>query len=129
MIDGIVLDTTALIDFASGKSLYIRARVRAAIADFSTVVVPAAALSAAWRDAPDHAHPALERVPTLENVFYVDELDEVIARQAGRLCAGSELGVDEIHAAWSASWRQWPLLTTTGERYARIPRLHIEQLP
>lgn len=128
MISGCVFDASAIIDFATGKSIYMRARVRAAITDQSTVVAPAAALAAAWQAVPDHAHRVLDRIPTM-TVFTVDDLDDVIAKQTGLLAAATTLDVHDAQAAWSARIRQWPLLTAQAGRYTDITRLHIEQLP
>jgi hypothetical protein len=125
---GCVFDTTALTDFAAAASIYTRARVRAAIADQGTIVVPATGLAAAWQTVPESAHRVLDRVASME-VFHIDDLDEVIAHQTGLLAAGNPLTVDEAQAAFSARVRGWPLLTARGDRYTGISRLAIENLP
>ncbi|CAM2909541.1 hypothetical protein [Skermania piniformis] len=125
---GCVFAAPALVDFAAGTSIYVRARVRAAIADQGTIVLPAAVLQAAWQTAPESAHHVLDRLPTME-VFHVDDLDGVIAKQAGLLGVTTSLSVDQAQAAWSALVRGWPLLTTDGGVYAAIRGLTIESLP
>ncbi|MFI5782525.1 hypothetical protein [Nocardia sp. NPDC051570] len=128
MITGYVFDTTALVNFVTGAGIYTRAAVRAAIADQGTIVVPSAVLAAGWRSVPEPARKVLDRVSSME-VFHVDDLDDVIAQQVGLLTAGTDLGVDEGQAAWSARIRQWPLVTARGDRYAGITRLTIDQIP
>lgn len=129
MITGHVFDASALADLATGKTIYVRARVRASIAEQATIIVPAAALTRAWQIVPDFGRTVLERLPQMQTVS-VDELDEVIGQQAGLLAAGvPELTVDAAQAAWSARWRRWPLVTADPQQYAAIPGLHIEPLP
>ena len=129
MITGHVFDTTALLDLAGGKTIYLRARLRASIAQHATIVVPAAALARAWQLVPDHGRSVLERLPGLQ-VVHVDDLDEVIAQQTGLLAAtAGDLPADAAQAAWSARWRRWPLLTATPEAYKAIPGVQVEAIP
>ncbi|WP_067449926.1 hypothetical protein [Actinomadura macra] len=129
MITGHVVDTTALLDLATGKTIYVRARLRASIAAHASIVIPAAALARAWQLVPDHGRGVLERLPRME-VVHVDDLDEVIAQQTGLLAASvPDLGVDAAQAAWSARWRRWPLITATPDAYKAIPGVRVEQIP
>jgi hypothetical protein len=129
VITGHVVDATALLDLATGKTVYVRARLRAAIATHATLVVPAAALARAWQIVPDHGRPVLERLPGMQ-VVHVDDLDDVIAQQTGQLAAAvPDLGVDAAQAAWSARWRRWPLLTATPEAYRSLPGVRVERIP
>ncbi|GLZ06048.1 hypothetical protein Acsp03_35140 [Actinomadura sp. NBRC 104412] len=129
MITGHVFDATALLDLATGKTIYLRARLRASIAQHATIVLPAAALARAWQLVPDHGRSVLERLPRLQ-VVHVDDLDEVIAQQTGLLAAiASDLPADAAQAAWSARWRRWPLLTATPEAYSSIPGVQVEPIP
>jgi len=129
VITGHVFDATALLDLATGKTIYLRARLRASIAQHATIVLPAAALARAWQLVPDHGRSVLERLPGLQ-VVHVDDLDEVIAQQTGLLAAtAAGLTADEAQAAWSARWRRWPLLTATPEAYRAIPGVQTEPIP
>ncbi|WP_018656035.1 hypothetical protein [Actinomadura flavalba] len=129
MITGHVLDTTALLDLATGKTVYVRARLRASIAQHESLVVPAAALTRAWQLVPDHGRPVLSRLPNMQ-VIHVDDLDHVIAEQVGTLTAtATHLGTDEAQAAWSARWRRWPLITAVPDSYARLPGVRVEAIP
>lgn len=129
MITGHVFDASALSDLATGKTIYVRARVRAAIAEQATVVVPAAVLARTWQTVPDHGRTVLERLPGMETI-HVDDLDDVIAQQTGLLATHiPELSVDAAHAAWSARWRRWPLVTADPDRYTGIPGLRLEPIP
>jgi hypothetical protein len=129
VITGHVFDATALLDLASGKTVYLRARLRASIAQHATIVLPAAALARAWQLVPDHGRSVLERLPGLQ-VVHVDDLDEVIAQQTGLLAAtAADLTADEAQAAWSARWRRWPLLTGRPEVYKGIPGVQVEPIP
>jgi predicted nucleic acid-binding protein len=132
VITGHVFDASALADLVTGKTIYVRARVRASIAEQATIVVPAAALTRAWQIVPDFGRAALERLPQMETIS-IDELDEVIAQQAGLLTGNvpnaPDLTIDAAQAAWSARWRRWPLVTANPQQYATIPGLRIEPLP
>lgn len=128
VIIGHVLDASAVLDLATGKTIYVRARVRAAIAEQATLVVPAAALARAWQLAPDHGRPVLERLPHME-VIHIDDLDDVIAQQTGLLTTHTpDLTIDAAQAAWSARWRHWPLITAHPDHYTGLG-LRIEPLP
>ncbi|WP_030176933.1 hypothetical protein [Spirillospora albida] len=129
MILGHVFDTTALEDLALGKTIYVRARLRASIAQHATIVIPAAALARAWQLVPDHGRAVLERLPDMQ-VVHVDDMDDVIARQTGLLTTTApDLAVDAAQAAWSARWRRWPLVTAAPETYGAVRGVRVEQIP
>ncbi|GAA4234617.1 hypothetical protein GCM10022254_39870 [Actinomadura meridiana] len=129
MITGHVFDATALLDLATGKTIYVRARLRASIAQHATIVIPATALARAWQIVPDHARTVLERLPAMQ-VVHVDDLDDVIAQQTGLLVTAiPNLGMDAAQAAWSARWRRWPLITAEPKIYEDVPGLRVEQIP
>ncbi|RFS83715.1 hypothetical protein BZB76_5708 [Actinomadura pelletieri DSM 43383] len=129
MITGHVFDATALLDLATGKTIYVRARLRASIAQHATIVIPATALARAWQIVPDHGRTVLERLPRMQ-VVHVDDLDDVIAQQTGLLVTAiPNLGMDAAQAAWSARWRRWPLITAKPRIYADVPGLRVEQIP
>ncbi|MEV5829263.1 hypothetical protein AB0L25_27250 [Spirillospora sp. NPDC052242] len=129
MITGQVFDATALLDLATGKTIYVRARLRASIAQHATVVIPAAALARAWQLVPDRGRTVLERLPAMQ-VVQVDDLDDVIAQQTGRLVAAvPDLRLDVAQAAWSARWRRWPILTAAPDAYTGVPDVRVEPIP
>ncbi|KAB2350308.1 hypothetical protein [Actinomadura rudentiformis] len=129
MITGHVFDATALQDLATGKTVYVRARLRASIAQHATIVIPAAGLARAWQLVPDHARPVLERLPGMQ-VVHIDDMDDVIAQQTGLLAATApDISVDTVQAAWSARWRRWPVLTATPDAYRALPGVRIEEIP
>lgn len=129
MITGHVFDASALLDLATGKTIYVRARLRASIAEHATIVIPTAALARAWQLVPDHGRTILERLPGMQ-VVHVDDLDDVIAHQAGLLAAAVPgLEVDAAQAAWSARWRRWPLVTANADHYRDVTGVRIQQIP
>lgn len=129
MITGHVFDATALLDLATGKTIYVRARLRASIAQHATIVIPATALARAWQIVPDHGRTVLERLPGMQ-VVHVDDLDDVIAQQTGLLVTTiPNLGIDAAQAAWSARWRRWPLITAEPEIYKAVPGVRVEPIP
>lgn len=129
MITGQVFDATALLDLATGKTIYVRARLRASIAQHATVVIPATALARAWQLVPDRGRNVLERIPAMQ-VVQVDDLDEVIAQQTGRLVAAApDLRLDIAQTAWSARWRRWPILTADPAAYGGVPDIRVEPIP
>ncbi|HEY8479700.1 MAG TPA: hypothetical protein VIL71_07710 [Spirillospora sp.] len=129
MITGHVFDATALVDLATGKTIYVRARLRASIAQHATIVIPATALARAWQTVPDHGRAVLERLPGMQ-VIHVDDLDDVIAQQTGLLVTSNpDLAIDAAQAAWSARWRRWPLITAEPDLYASVPGVRVEQIP
>jgi len=129
VITGHVFDATALLDLATGKTIYVRARLRASIAQHATIVIPATALARAWQIVPDHGRTVLERLPGMQ-VVHVDDLDDVIAQQTGLLVTTiPNLGMDAAQAAWSARWRRWPLITAEPEVYEAVPGVRVEQIP
>ena len=89
MIGGRVLDTSALVDAATGKSIYARALIRTAVDQGIVLAVPATALMAAWAALPPSGRPFLGLLPELP-VAVVDHLDETSARDAGLLLADAE---------------------------------------
>lgn len=118
MIGGRVLDTSALVDFASGKSVYTQALVWVAVEQGIVLAVPAAALMAAWAALPPSDPDPLDVLLGLP-VTVVDPLDEVSAREAAKLAAA---GVSDPygciaagHVAWSARNRGWPIVTSEPE--------------
>jgi predicted nucleic acid-binding protein len=125
VIGGRVLDTSAVVAFASGDSIYAAALVWTAVEDGIVLVVPATAIAAAWGQLPDKDHPVLEVLLELP-VTVVDDLDATRARNVGAL-GGDPL---DAHALLCARDRGYPLITADAARHAgRRNGVEIDQLP
>jgi hypothetical protein len=131
VIGGRVLDTSALEDFATGKSVYAQTLVWVALEYGIVLAVPATALMAAWSSVPatdPHPLAVLLDLP----VTVVDELDEAAARKAGLLVGASTApgALAPGHVAWSAHRRGWPVITGEPDQLRAIdPDVQIEALP
>lgn len=130
MIGGRVLDSTALIAFATGRPVYVRALVWAAVEANIILAVPSAALSKAWSVLAPEYHSALGVLLNLP-ITVIDQLDPRAAQESGLLMA--EAGGDDLSAGQvtlSARRRGWPAVT--GEPWA-LRKLDtavaIEELP
>lgn len=114
MIGGRVLDTSALEDFATGKSVYTQALVWVALEQGIVLAIPAAALMAAWAVLPPSDPDPLDVLLGLP-VTVVDPLDERSAREAAKLAAAGVADpygcIAAGHVAWSARQRGWPIVT------------------
>lgn len=126
MIGGRVLDTSALVAFAGGESIYAAALVWTAVEEGIVLVVPSTAIAAAWAQLPDKDHPVLEVLLNLP-VTVVDALDAARARGVGAF-GGDQL---DAHALLCAHDRGYPLVTADAARYTGIrpPGVDIDQLP
>lgn len=60
MIGGRVLDASALVVFATQRSVYAAALVWTAVEESIVLVVPSTAIATAWADLEDKNHPVLE---------------------------------------------------------------------
>jgi hypothetical protein len=111
VIGGRILDTSALEHFATGRSVYARALVWAAVEQSDVLVVPTTALAKAWARIPHEAHGVLEVLLGLPNAV-VEVLDPSTAHQVGLLLAAAG-GRDELtgaHIVWC--WRRgWAILS------------------
>lgn len=126
MIGGRVLDTSAIIAFADGSSIYAAALVWTAVEEGLVLLIPSSAVAAAWAHLPDKEHPVLEVLLQLP-VTVVDSLDQSRARDVGAL-GGDTL---DAHAVLCAAQRDWPLVTADAVRYqGRLSTsVEIEPLP
>lgn len=126
MIGGRVLDTSAIVAFSSGRSVYAAALVWTAVEEGLVLVLPSTAVAAAWSQLPDKDHPVLEVLLKLP-VTVVDDLTASRARAVG------EIGADPLaaHALLCTRDRGWPLLTADPARYDDIDAggVEVEQLP
>ena len=130
MIGGRVLDASALIAFATGRPVYVRALVWAAVEADIVLAVPSATLSKAWSVLAPEYHAALGVLLDLP-ITVIDQLDPRAAQESGLLLA--ESGGDDLSAGQvtlSARRRGWPAVT--GEPWA-LRKLDtavtIEELP
>lgn len=126
MIGGRVLDTSALLAFARGTSIYAAAAVWTAVEESIVLLVPSTAVAAAWTELADEHRPVLDVLLHLP-VTVIDNLDEARARAVGQL-AGSQV---DAHAIACAQERGWPLLTAHPDRYTRYQQAGVafESLP
>ena len=111
MIGGRVLDSSALVAFATGRPVYVRALVWAAVEANIVLAVSSAALSRAWSLLSPEHHSALGVLLDLP-ITIIDELDPLAAQESGLLLA--ESGLSDLSAgqvALSARRRGWPAVT------------------
>ena len=112
MIGGRVLDTSALLAFARGTSLYASAAVWTAVEESIVLIVPSTAAAAAWTELAEEYHPVLDVLLQLP-VTVSDALDGRRARAVGQL-GGPQA---DAHAIACAQERGWPLLTACPDHY------------
>lgn len=134
MIGGQVLDTSALTDAATGRSIYARAMIRTAVEVGIVLAVPAAALMQAYANVPVGGRPFLELLLELP-VAVFEPLDPATLQTAGVLLADAgagdaPYGLATAHTALVAQHRGWPVVTAHGDLLRRLaPDLRIELLP
>lgn len=130
MIGGRVLDATALVAFATGRPVYVRALVWAAVEANVVLAVPSAALSRAWSLLPPQHHAALVVLLDLP-ITVIDQLDPRAAQESGLLLA--ESGTVDLSAgqvALSARRRGWPVVTGEPWSLRKVDAgVAIEELP
>jgi hypothetical protein len=126
VIGGRVLDVSAIVAFAAGRSVYAAALVWTAVEEGVVLVLPSTAVAMAWAQVPEKDHPVLEVLLKLP-VSVADDLTAARARAIGVL-GGDQL---HAHALLCAQERGWPLVTADAGRYAGIDLagVEIEQLP
>ncbi|HWN32632.1 MAG TPA: hypothetical protein VNP03_07800 [Pseudonocardia sp.] len=113
MIGGRVLDASAVMAFASQRSVYAAALVWTVVEEHMVLVLPSAAVAAAWSQLEVKYHPVLEVLLRLPNTV-IDDLDADRARAVGQLEPGD---LEAAHAVACAQRRGWPLVTTNAARY------------
>ena len=130
MIGGRVFDTSALEHFATGRSIYARALVWAAVEQSNVLVVPTTALTAAWARIPPEAYPVLQVLLGLPNTV-LEVLDGPTAYQVGLLLATAGRSEPVAgHIAWCGRQRGWPILTAAPSPLRELdPEVEIEELP
>jgi predicted nucleic acid-binding protein len=113
VIGGRVLDASAVMAFASQRSVYAAALVWTVVEEHMVLVLPSAAVAAAWSQLEVKYHPVLEVLLRLPNTV-IDDLDADRARAVGQLEPGD---LEAAHAVACAQRRGWPLVTTDAARY------------
>ncbi|WP_214368308.1 hypothetical protein [Pseudonocardia sp. H11422] len=130
MIGGRVLDASALAAFATGRPVYVRALVWAAVEENLVLAIPSAALGRAWALLSPEHHAALQVLLDLPNTV-IDELSPAAAQESGLLLAAS--GQDDIVAgqvASSARRRGWPAVTGEPGALRKLDSaVAVEELP
>jgi predicted nucleic acid-binding protein len=132
--DGRVLDTSALLDAAAGRTEYLRALIYTLVRRRGSLLIPSSAWLEAWALGDDGARVLLELFSTAKYVVF-DVLDVDSGRQAGLLAAGAHqkgLGWDvrQAHVVAAALRTGWPVVTTDPDPLLYIEAaVPIEQLP
>ncbi|HEX2301803.1 MAG TPA: type II toxin-antitoxin system VapC family toxin [Pseudonocardiaceae bacterium] len=126
MIGGRVLDTSALVAFATETSVYCAALVWTAVKESIVLAVPSTAVAEAWTVLDGDKYPILDVLLSL-HVTVIDSLDGERARTVGRL-GGPQT---DAHAIVCARQRGWPLVTGESTRYRSQGHagVEIETLP
>lgn len=133
MISGRVFDAVAVEHAITGKSIYARAVVAAAIQQGNVIVIPAPALALAGSRIPDPLRrqglDALLSAPAV----VVEDLRESLARTVADLLAAARPPSDDVTAGavvLSARRRGWPVVTDRGrELLALDAAIRVERLP
>jgi hypothetical protein len=130
MIGGRVLDASALAAFATGRPVYVRALVWAAVEENLVLAIPSAALGRAWSLVDPEHHAALQVLLGLPNTV-IDELSPTMAQESGLLMAAS--GQDDLVAGQVAATvrrRGWPAVTGEPGALRKMDEtVAIEELP
>lgn len=112
MIGGRVLDTSALVAFATETSVYCAALVWTAVKESIVLAVPSTAVAEAWTVLDGDEYPVLDVLLSL-HVTVIDSLDGESARTVGRI-GGPQT---DAHAIVCAQQRGWALVTGESTRY------------
>jgi len=130
VIGGRVLDTSAILQFASNSSIYMQSAVWVALEESLVLAVPATSLAEAWARADAGDHDALEVLLGLP-ITVIDPLGADQTRPVGQVLAtAGSTDVRAGHVAHCAKHRGWPVITAVPDPLRRIdPGLDIEDLP
>ena len=130
MIGGRVLDTSAIVQFASTSSIYMQSAVWVALEENLVLAIPATSLAEAWAEANPEDHDAIEVLLGLP-VTVVDPLEDAQTRPVGELLAGAPTaGVRAGQVTHVAHRRGWPVITAAPGQVRQIdPALDVEELP
>jgi len=131
VIGGRVLDASALLDAATGRTVYLRAFLRTAVEVGVVLLVPATALQDAWASSDKAGRVFLDGFLD-HGVAVVQPLTATTARAAG-LAGAAARGLYTTTAAQvvtCALERGWPVMTTDPRPLEAIdPHVLIERLP
>jgi hypothetical protein len=126
VIGGRVLDSSAIVAFTSGRSVYAAALVWTAVEEGIVLTLPSTAVATAWARLPEKDYPVLDVLLKLP-VSVTDDLTAARARAIGAL------GGDQVraHALLCARERGWALVTDDAGRYcgADLAGVELERLP
>ncbi|MQA15686.1 MAG: hypothetical protein GEV09_16440 [Pseudonocardiaceae bacterium] len=130
MIGGRVLDADALTGFATGRPVYVRALVWAAVEENVVLAVPSSALTRVWAELDPVDHPALDVLLDLP-ITVIEELDRPAAREVGTLLAGFDPAeVDLGQVLRCARRRGWPVVTTRSGTLRKLDHaVQVEEMP
>jgi hypothetical protein len=132
VIGGRVFDVSAVVNFATARSVYAEALVMTAIEENIVLVVPGAALARAAAVIPPGQELGVDVLLGLPCTV-VDALDAAQARAVGALlrqCGQPSVDVAAAHRAPRAQQRGWPVVTDTPEPLLTLDRsVEIERLP
>ncbi|MGH3345288.1 MAG: hypothetical protein ACRDPK_20970 [Carbonactinosporaceae bacterium] len=130
MIGGRVLDVSAVVDFATRRSMYTQTLAWAAVERGIVLAVPVNALLGAWSTVGDNTWRALETLLDLP-MTVIDDIDRVAAREIGRWLAHRDAAsLAAAQVAWSAVRRGWPVITADPTPLLTLhPDIEIERLP
>lgn len=134
MITGRVLDTSALLDAATGRTIYFRALVVAAAELGMTLAIPVTAWAEAWALAPDDALASLSLVRDHPHAVLV-AFDDDRARRAGELARqargrGLPWSLRSAHVVTVARDRDWPVVTGEPDELLGLdPGVPLQTLP
>lgn len=130
MIGGRVLDTSAVVGFASNTSVYMQSAVWVALEESLVLAVPATASAQAWAQADPAGHDALEVLLGLP-ITVIDPLDAAQTRPVGELlAAAAAVDVRAGHVVHVARRRGRPVITAAADSLRRLdPELDVEELP
>jgi hypothetical protein len=131
MIGGRVFDVTAVVEFATARSVYVEALVMTAIEENIVLVVPGAALARAGALIPAGHELGVDVLLGLPCTV-VEALDATQARAVGALlrqCGQPGVDVAVAHVVLCAQQRGWPVVTNDpGPLLALDNTLEIESL-
>jgi hypothetical protein len=130
---GRILDTSAILNVATGASVYGRALRDTALGEGMTLSVPAAALAAAWAAAGPLGRLFLDQLLDVP-VVVVDPLDGPAARTVGVVLAFPSVPgsytLDQGHVVAVARGRGWPIISADPTWLLRLePNVDVEPLP
>jgi hypothetical protein len=131
VIGGRVLDTSAVVQFASNTSIYMQSAVWVALEESLVLAIPATSLAEAWARAAPTGHDALEVLLGLP-ITMIDPLDAAQTEPVGKLLAAASAAAHlrAGHVVHVARRRGWQVITAAAAPLRQIdPELDVEELP